>query len=424
MEKENNNSTQQSNSNDVLFSQRRQKILGTLDTKWDYFLDSHPLQPKSEIAEYIESQWILVPKRFSWLTDAIASWKPFIARSEHPVEYYWAAWLHDSYKIINPREFVLDEGGYWSENIKLDLSTCSQQKFESLANKIALKRWSYPFYLGIDKEQYFNKLSYSYWELLEWLNRSIVADSAIVWRYHIFTTSSEAWFNKYHNYTVYDNGKLFIDWPNKITSELWVNLENTIEMYEKIRHFPKFNPTHCPIVEFQTVHNNNYFLQYHRTRDQDVATFTLSWKSNQNQIEIPFVRGKTNEQWDVYKIWVQPMPTSNTLSSLALDGAIVQWYNMWVHEILTRKHKLQIDLNQLDMMIAKTEDLHLPKSKIFNWELFLNVPDAISRIKLVAMIDNFYARYYPREWKEITWNDTLLIKVISDGRKALIEYLE
>src|SRR5688572_21954529 len=65
----------------------------------DYFLDNPPLQPKSEIADYVEACGILVPKRYVNLKEALASNKPFIIRSEHPQDYAGASGVLESIDI-------------------------------------------------------------------------------------------------------------------------------------------------------------------------------------------------------------------------------------------------------------------------------------------------------------------------------------
>ena len=67
----------------------------------DYYLQNPPQQPKREIAEYVESQGILVPRRFANLQEARASGLPLIARSEHPQDYAGASGIVESRVITN-----------------------------------------------------------------------------------------------------------------------------------------------------------------------------------------------------------------------------------------------------------------------------------------------------------------------------------
>jgi len=57
----------------------------------DYFLKHIPQQPKNGIADYVQQQGILVPRRFKDLTEALAFLEKeqgsIIIRSEHPQEY-------------------------------------------------------------------------------------------------------------------------------------------------------------------------------------------------------------------------------------------------------------------------------------------------------------------------------------------------
>ena len=55
----------------------------------DYYLENPPKQPKNEIANYVEQNWILVPKRFPNLEEAlkfVENWWEIIIRSEGPHE--------------------------------------------------------------------------------------------------------------------------------------------------------------------------------------------------------------------------------------------------------------------------------------------------------------------------------------------------
>jgi len=56
----------------------------------DYYLEDRSRlqgQPKRTIADYVEQQGILVPRRFDSLEEAQASGLPILARSEHSQDY-------------------------------------------------------------------------------------------------------------------------------------------------------------------------------------------------------------------------------------------------------------------------------------------------------------------------------------------------
>ncbi len=53
--------------------------------------------PKKDVADYVESQWILVPKRFKDFKEAMDSGQRFIIRSEHAGEYAGMSWIYRSF---------------------------------------------------------------------------------------------------------------------------------------------------------------------------------------------------------------------------------------------------------------------------------------------------------------------------------------
>ena len=57
----------------------------------DYYLYNRPKRPKFEIAQYVSSQNILVPRHFSGINEVLGlfpeEYPVFIFRSEHPQDY-------------------------------------------------------------------------------------------------------------------------------------------------------------------------------------------------------------------------------------------------------------------------------------------------------------------------------------------------
>ena len=100
-----------------------------------------------------------------------------------------------------------------------------------------------------------------------------------------------------------ENGDIVLNAPMKITSEMKESLDDVIELYETIRNIQKFDPNHCPIVEFQTdKYKNNYFLQYHRTRQMEHTTFILDRDLQEDEFEAVYVRGATPPEWLILDI--------------------------------------------------------------------------------------------------------------------------
>ncbi|MBS3095869.1 hypothetical protein J4480_00345 [Candidatus Woesearchaeota archaeon] len=58
-------------------------------------------QPKRTIADYVEQNGVLVPRRFDSLAEARKSKKAILLRSEHPQDYDGISGLLDSFQLSN-----------------------------------------------------------------------------------------------------------------------------------------------------------------------------------------------------------------------------------------------------------------------------------------------------------------------------------
>ena len=76
------------------------------------------------------------------------------------------------------------------------------------------------------------------------------------------------------------------------------NVEQLIELYERIRSLPNFDENHCPIMEVQTSSDGeDYFLQYHRTHcDFSPPNFVLDRPLEEGEIKANWVRGATSSE--------------------------------------------------------------------------------------------------------------------------------
>jgi len=407
----------------------------------DYYLLNRPRQPKADIADYIEQNWILVPRRFNNLKEALESWKDFIIRSEQRREYNWASGLLESMWIILSKKDLwfrhykwefnsLDEifqnilKYWWRKSRSIlwyicgNLDSLSQDEVE---NAIKLNNYQYIdiycLLLWIDKEEFTKNISFSYWELLWWYNRSIIADSSVKWRYYIYTHGGNT-----KNICVYDNGSLIINWFNSSEKQSNISqlpkklidwISGVIEFYEKIRNLPRFNSNHCPLIEFQTYDWDNYFLQYHRTRDFQSADFVLNRDLEQDEFEVDIVR------------WITPK------DGLELDLVVHYWkfdirqedwtisersQNEIFDEIMSRKRILKAIPYWLDHFVACSMVWwHWTKSDYFNPQLSLVIPKVILKYSW----DKVYWQYTHETWKD----SIMRVRVISDWRKAYIKFL-
>jgi hypothetical protein len=237
----------------------------------DQFEIERPMQPKRAVGDYVESEGILVPRRFETFEEAqfeAQNGASVIARSEHPDEYSGPSGL--GYSGV----FVENEDGVMLPK-------------QHIGRDDLLKRYlSYIYVSGaVEPTEYLAQASESYWQAVPGVNVTCVADDAIEGRYHIFG----------HRYRKYDGslpsmavGAIVEENGNVVriaedaddgenTSGLVSRFSDVINMYNQVRQLDSFSEVHCPIMEMQIadVDDRIYFLQYHRVRDASYTTERL-----------------------------------------------------------------------------------------------------------------------------------------------------
>lgn len=237
--------------------------------KTDHYIQNRAMQPKREIAEYVRSNGILVPKIFDSLEEAKKSGLYVIFRSEHPQDYDGASDLFPT--------------------ITLDKDH-PDPTFPNPAENERVRRFCH--FHGLDLEEFASQVSYTPWKYITGHMRMVIADSAIKDRYHVGTML----MGGVQAYNLVEGGKiktlggeLSQDWEN--------NVLESVEIYEKVRNLERFNPDHCPLMEFQAGDDGNiYFLQYHKTRDFEESGWTLDREPEENEVPMEFVRGATKKE--------------------------------------------------------------------------------------------------------------------------------
>lgn len=131
---------------------------------------------------------------------------------------------------------------------------------------------------------FYKDFDYSYWEYIKWRNITITADSWVKWKYYIF-------FDEW-SITVKDWNIISFDIRNKEYEQslflFMQNVPNIIDTYESIRKLEKFNPWHCPIMEFQIVPNeiNTWIWEKILWLANDVPYIDLQKASQLNIVDI------------------------------------------------------------------------------------------------------------------------------------------
>lgn len=417
----------------------QRETTNVLATRKDRFLDNPSNQPKKEIADYVEQEWILVPRRFSGLKEALEyvnRWGKIMIRSEHAQEYDGASWLLKSIYVdkeeiekakkrsIGNWKCILDDMDYLLWAVESLSQEDLETKIKELSNENITK---YCMYLWIDIQQFKQGITYSYWEKIDWYNRSIIADTAIPWRYYIFTKSKLYSLSdkKYsdieivNNCSIVDNGEIILDTEQWVGDEIKKRYQEVIAFYEKIRSLEKFNPNHCPIIEFQTdKENNNYFLQYHRTRDMETSTFVLERPLEEGEIKVGFVRWATPPEGieiqamlDFWSLKIQHGFKGKEECYMVFSN------NEICHSIKSKERKIHIHMrSNLESFFWYLLHEHIKKTVMFN-----------PSMSLVFIWDWFPKERYNSLKEEYIRTKKIVLfpmRVVSDWRTAYVKFLD
>ena len=344
-------------------------------------------KPKATIADYVEQNGILVPRRYSTLDDALSSGVPIIARSEHPQDYEGASNLLNSFQMppkvaSKPEELI----------VMLAKDKSEIDEYCELS--------------GVSREQFMSQVSLSFWEKINGMNITVSADSAIDGRYHILVRGTGAY------YIEADNGSVKFFAENKSRKYLALDVEKLIDFYEKVRGLYNFDPSHCYIMEVQIADGKIYFLQLHRGRDLRKSKFELERPPKQGEYEAALVRGCTIPEGRTFKTVIY----HGEFKLKDIEGSAHPEMDLFFQEMMYRRTGLQIAFAHHMSTIASSVDYHGTMSKMFKPEISLLIDDAKFR-ELVS---------HSEVWDMVkakirTHQDQYAVfRVVADGRKAYI----
>jgi hypothetical protein len=382
-------------------------------------------QPKRTIADYVESNGILVPRRFDSLKDALNSGLSIFARSEHTQDYDCVSGLLES------RDLHLFSGcPELDSEIELKKKLLTYNALGNPLSRSLFNIRSYCGYLGLDATEFENQISFSYWEKLGGYNRTIVADSAISNRYHITAYGSTAG-GKIIDYSIIENARVVL---NPVRSRVASSISdfdlvsiNLINAYERVRQLDRFDKNNCPIMEFQTLDNKNYFLQYHKGKDFCPSTFILDRPTAGDEIVAKFVHGATPPEGIVSKVgYYYNYYDVNFKSRLPVEetGSFDSHPDFILSELMVRKRDLQL---------IYSENFSSPENLSYEFVRFVSAHDRKSKLfkpRISVIIDSKFERYedeyfsYSKEAAKRNEFSTILIQTISDGRAAYLKRLD
>lgn len=387
----------------------------------DYYLEDKARlegQPKRTIADYVESEGILVPRRFDSLSEAKASRVSIICRSEHTQDYDGCSGLLQSPEIKDVEEeckrAVKDE-----KDLKRVLFTTKKDRYSNFTDHS--HSLQYCKMLNLELKKFKSEVSHTFWELLDGYNQVVTADSAIPNRYFIETLRDKSGDNTM-GFSIFENGKLINLLETHFPKNLKDSTPRIIELYEKIRHMPNFDVNHCPIMEFITTFDmKTYFLQYHRTLDFKQAQFTLDREPSAEEKEVFLVRGATPpEGIDAAITICDGWRLSSRYPKLKEkeDGSFDFHYWAIYSELMVHKRKVQINTEKtLKFKLLKLLIGHLSRSKFFKPEI--SIIDSDEGLFEDEEIEALYEKA-----KKTRQDQTLNYHITSDGRRAFIKRLD
>jgi len=349
-------------------------------------------QPKRTIANYVEQNGILVPKRFDTLAELRRFCSNGIARSEHTIEYEGASGLLDSpwlseLKDIDNEEEILEKelnGDYTRACIEF-----------------------YCEYLGISIEDFREEISFSFWEYVPGFFVNVIADSAIKDRVHVMSSGKGEVY-----YSLVQGEKISENFLSRLSSEQESEIIKWARMYREINSFDHFDSNHCPVIELKKAFEDGktYFLQYHRTRDFSPPDFVLDRQKRSDEVEAMFVRGKTQKGGIDQEVTVFYRDEDYVVSDeeTASFGSKLDQFD----EVMNRKRKLRLIRrdDSIKAYLARHTDDHGTRSELFKPEIS-------------AVVEPF-SLFSFEEWKHFIHNGgSINVHVESDGKRCLVRRL-
>lgn len=382
-------------------------------------------QPKREIADFVEQLGVPVPKRYSGLEEALSTFKPFVIRSEHPQDLKGASGICASLfvswqAIAKCTNLYLFEKIDWEEylnkppfpgkpdmtgRILAHIRSMRQEELENHITNLSFREIEgYCNYAGLNEEAFKSEISYSYWEQLSGVNRTVMADTAIANRYHIFSASNTAPqgypLTGNFNYFIIEKGEIVKGKILDIPEDYEESIHSLMETYEFVRD----DKSHCPIMELQSARNTSYFLQYHKGVDFHNAEFKLERELEVGEIEALVVRGATAERGSRYGLRICYMPVLPLSNYAAVLDYVPNFLNT---EAVASNRKLQIVVEYHKDSFFTKDKGHMPRSRLLK-------PSISAVFEDEKLKEIFQEIKYTREEPSPEVN----IHFISDGRRA------
>lgn len=380
----------------------------------EFIKDKNFKQPKKQIRDYVKSKGILTPRVYKDINSAFNAYKngkDVFLRSEHEQELRGASGLLESYslKSLNKMEFEelynffeYSNNNFFSRKIIdfLEDNTVENRFLELEEKLIKFDSKNIKDYCNSEKieiEEFISGISFSYWEKLEGINGSIIADDTIENKYHVFQTLSGTY--PLTNYTIIQDNKILKengDFKFQVNN---VKIEELINFYNSLK-----SGNDIPIIEFQIPHTNEdiYFLQYHQMRNFKKPEFKLNKSLENNEIQAEIVRGSTPKEG------LELLFRMEKDEKIAGILGVPYYYGSFENELNARSREVQIfSVNSFDMLSHELNKGHAGKSLFFKPKVFFGA-DVMSLYSL----------------DEISEKEDFRLRVISDGETGYVKRLD
>ncbi len=394
------------------------------------FADHPPRQPKITIGRYGGRNGVQTPHFFT-LAEALrrlGTGVPIIFRSEHPAELLGHAGVFKSFvfteskvrraleRIDTDNLTLMGASGARAFEGYLDVYAAlarliagrdnEAQFFENLRQAaFGQSARRYVEYMGLDAREFLSSLTFSIWEYIPGVNHTIVADSAVTGRYHVFSNYTDNQSPR-TNYALIENGRVTESTPAK-NPPFKIDAVQMVRLYERIRNLPRFDPSNCPAVEIQQGLNDElWFLQYHVGRQQELATFERTRKLEAGEVEADFVRGATTPTGSDYTVsyWSMANVYENALTlPSSEDGGVDAHDDGVLAEIMSTRRRLQLH----DGTLADAARLRFQHGRV---SMMTNAP-----ITVYLNLDLLFGGQTPP--------DTFRVRVTSDGKRAYVKLI-
>jgi hypothetical protein len=246
-------------------------------------IDAKPAKPKLYFREIAKKNKILVPDAWEDPRETdrrLKKGEKILSRSDHRLEMFYSDLLAS--KVIDNKFIGLTSQSYADFTAFGKTYTDLDHEEKAIGKRSELEATCR--IIGIDFQAFLSDVHASFWQFIEGIKVTIVADSAVPKRYHILGSGV------YPAYAMVDNGKIH---KNSNFNIILPHISSLISFYNHEQDVFCDGNKHCPIIEAKVTEKGIYHLQLHLGLDFSPAVFKVDWRLRKGEIRVPFVRGCT-----------------------------------------------------------------------------------------------------------------------------------